>query len=413
MVITNIRGIRTAAEIADELGETFPDGAEIWRVTTTTPETIELMRNWYNWAPCGALIIIDEIQKVFNKSKGKKGDSVLTSFNPADYNHRPVSDFAEILPPHYIERFHSAYADVNRSARDLAVYDDLGNGPFDSDGNLRYPATFADAFMEHRHYNWDVVCCTPQITRVHDDMRDVCEVAFSHVSKEVVAKLIPYFDHRPRVLQHKPQTNGVTPAKGEIISFPKIPVRVHDFYQSTITGKHSRGAKQGSPFRNPKFIFGMVFIVFAVVFQIWFWFFSDGQEAIDEASTSISPSVNVVTQAPSVSVTHEVQQVNFGGIADLKLPWSISGITYTGYVQRCDQHCRYTYFFELSQGPITYSIDSDTLRSVGVESVFKTDCMVELRRDGVRVPIACGLNPSLPEVEKKEVQTISVSSPLT
>ncbi|WP_206603559.1 zonular occludens toxin domain-containing protein, partial [Aeromonas salmonicida] len=44
--------------------------------------------------------------------------------------------------------------------------DDTGRVVFDERGQIMYPTSPKESFMRHRHYNWDVVFATPDITSI-------------------------------------------------------------------------------------------------------------------------------------------------------------------------------------------------------------------------------------------------------
>ncbi|MFU4985178.1 zonular occludens toxin domain-containing protein, partial [Pseudomonas aeruginosa] len=116
------------------------------------------------WAPRGAFLIFDETQLLFPKSWREKD----------------------------LERF------------------DYPGGPEAAHAADR-PMGWLDAWTRHRHFNWDIVLTTPNISYIRDDIRMTCEMAYKHSNLAVIG--IP---GRYKEAQHDAQLNR-PPADGTII----------------------------------------------------------------------------------------------------------------------------------------------------------------------------------------------------
>lgn len=204
-IVTNIRGFDSVEKVEDALGETLPDGAEILNVDTEGREAKEYMARWFHWAPLGAMVIIDEAQAIY---PAKRKD-----FRPENLDYPGGPDQAK------------------------------------ADGR---PADVFEAFDMHRHYNWDVFLCTPNIGKVHADIRQAAQVAFRHYS---MGELLPWKKGRWREVEHDPENSGK--AKSHAYGVPKEykadPV-VFKTYQSTKTGKYQSNQGPQSVFKDKRVV---------------------------------------------------------------------------------------------------------------------------------------------------------------
>jgi len=139
-VVTNVRGVT-----ADRINEAFPsletpyeDGVNLIYLDTRTSAVRAKLANWFHWVPLGAFMIFDEAQSIFPK-RWKEADIKKLDYPPRD---------------------------------GLSSYDTAAQ-----DGR---PATWEDAWDMHRHYNWDIMLTTPDITKIRTDIREAGEGAYKH-----------------------------------------------------------------------------------------------------------------------------------------------------------------------------------------------------------------------------------------
>ncbi|ATD10250.1 zonular occludens toxin domain-containing protein [Pseudoalteromonas piscicida] len=214
LVVTNIEGIKPIEDIEQELNETFPETAKLWRMSSQSDTGHKLWRNWYHWVPCGALIIMDEVQDIYLTE--------TTQFKPESCDYQPVQNYQEVLPEDWYQ-YHldtlETYKPADLTSGDV---DDLGIEIFNEHGHIIYPKTLKEAYMRHRKYNWDIICCTPDITSVHKYIRNVSQYAYAHKYFDGLAK-IPYFYRRPRIHEHNPKLDGKTPNKADPKNGAKSP----------------------------------------------------------------------------------------------------------------------------------------------------------------------------------------------
>ncbi|WP_052380156.1 MULTISPECIES: zonular occludens toxin family protein [unclassified Pseudoalteromonas] len=272
LVVTNLQGIKTIEEISRELNIVFPKTTRLVRISSNNDLGRELIRNFYHWLPIGAFIFIDEIQDIYPNDK---------TFKATDYDYKEEGYFDDKLPPEVVSLYHQEQRVIKSNVNVDDYTDDLGLSLFDDRDYIKYPPTLREAFMRHRHFNWDVVLATPDIKEVAGFIRSVTEVAYAHSSKDAVP--IPYFKRRPRVLEHLPSSNGVTVKKGDITSFRKIPLDVFKIYKSTATGQSTKSGAGNSPITGT-LLLGAAFFIALVVFIIYVVFFRES--SISSSSTS-------------------------------------------------------------------------------------------------------------------------------
>lgn len=204
-IVTNIRGFDNIEKVEDALGEPLPDEAEILNVNTEGREEKAYMARWFHWAPSGAMVIIDEAQAIY---PAKRKD-----FKPENL--------------------------------------DYPGGPDQAKQDER-PADMFEAYDMHRHYNWDVFLCTPNISKVHMDIRQAAQVAFRHYS---MGELLPWKKGKWREVEHDPENNGK--AKSHAYGVPKeykSDSTIFQTYQSTKTGEHQSNQGPQSVFKDKRVV---------------------------------------------------------------------------------------------------------------------------------------------------------------
>lgn len=187
-VVTNIRGLDSIERVEEAFGVTCGPESRIINLETETRDALEYAARWFHWAPIGALIVLDEAQAVYPAAR---------------------RDFK-------IE--HLDYP----GGKEAAQRDNR-------------PADVLLAFDMHRHYNWDLFLCTPNIGKIHKEIRQSAQQAFRHWQ---MGHLVPWKKNSWRELEHDPENSGK--AASHSIGVPKeykVDLRVFQCYQSTKTGK--------------------------------------------------------------------------------------------------------------------------------------------------------------------------------
>lgn len=187
-VVTNIRGLDSIDRVEEAFGVTCGPESRIINLETETRDALEYAARWFHWAPIGALIVLDEAQAVYPSSR---------------------RDFK-------IE--HLDYPGGKEAAQ-----------------NDNRPADVLLAFDMHRHYNWDLFLCTPNIAKIHKEIRQSTQQAFRHWQ---MGHIVPWKKNKWRELEHDPENSGKSASHS--IGVPKeykVDLRVFQCYQSTKTGK--------------------------------------------------------------------------------------------------------------------------------------------------------------------------------
>ncbi|MGE4307159.1 MAG: zonular occludens toxin domain-containing protein [Novosphingobium sp.] len=213
VIITNIRGF--TLERAYQVFPDLPDSTDIVNLSLESLEDLEKMRSWFMWVPKGAFIIFDETQLVFPKS-----------WRESD-----------------LKRF------------------DFPGGPEAAHAADR-PMGWLDAWTRHRHFGWDIVLTTPNVSYIRDDIRMTCEMAYKHSNLAVIG--IP---GRYKEAQHDAQLNR-PPAEGTVIEYKRIRKQTFALYQSTATGTHQDTKAGKSLFRSPKLVFLLVLLASLIGFVV-------------------------------------------------------------------------------------------------------------------------------------------------
>ncbi|MBD9499171.1 hypothetical protein IB256_00150 [Pseudomonas sp. PDM17] len=211
VIITNVRGF--TLERAYEVFPDLPNTAEIINLDLESLADLDSMRSWFQWAPRGAFLIFDETQLLFPKSWREKD----------------------------LEKF------------------DYPGGP-EAAHEADRPMGWLDAWTRHRHFNWDIVLTTPNISYIRDDIRMTSEMAYKHSNLAVIG--IP---GRYKEAQHDAQLNR-PPADGTIVEYKRIKKQTFALYQSTATGKTQDTKAGKSLLRSPKLVFLLALLACTIGF---------------------------------------------------------------------------------------------------------------------------------------------------
>ncbi|MFT0212898.1 zonular occludens toxin domain-containing protein [Pseudomonas sp. F1_0610] len=234
VIVTNIRGF--TLDRCYTVFPDLPDTAEIINLDLEDLEDLEKMRTWMHWVPQGAFIIFDETQLLFPKSWREK---------------------------------------------DLEQFEFKGGPEAAKEANR--PFNWLDAWTRHRHFGWDIVLTTPNISYIRDDIRMTCEMAYRHSNLAVIG-----IKGRYKESQHDAQLNR-PPADGTIIEYKKIKQETFKLYQSTATGQVRDTFAGKSLLRSPK----LLLLLLVLAYLIYSFFTSEGGSLLSSESAPSSPSVEV------------------------------------------------------------------------------------------------------------------------
>ncbi|MDK1285958.1 zonular occludens toxin domain-containing protein [Pseudoalteromonas umbrosa] len=370
LVVTNVEGILPLDEIERELDEEFPATAQLWRLSSQNEVGQMLWRNWYHWMPCGALILMDEVQDIY--------PTETTQFKPESCNYKHVSEYREIINANWY-RYHmdtlDSYIPEDSSPGDV---DDLGNDLFNEHGHIIYPRTLKEAYMRHRKYNWDIVCCTPDITSVHKYIRNVCQFAYAHKYFDGL-QAIPYYNRRPRVHEHNPKLDGKVPKKDESKRWIKVPIEVHRLYKSTAT-KSVTAARGKNLLFSPEFFFPFVTFFGCIAYFIYYFASSESVEEVSQSAEVHSEAAQTHTTNTHSYDDRSNSRTNPDFIGPITLPYGASDAFVTGSVEVVDNRSvTYDVALELKTPDFgDVSLTAFDLKMMGFKVKYYSPCKVRI-----------------------------------
>ncbi|MEH6628284.1 MAG: zonular occludens toxin domain-containing protein [Motiliproteus sp.] len=233
-VVTNIRGLDSLEQIEEAMDCKLPEEAQLIHVDETEKGFIA-MRSFHHWVPIGALIAMDETQKIYSKKR-----------------HRDLKQFDLKL---------TDAAGELRSEEDIKANCPLWDGEFER------PDSAETAIDMHRHYNWDIYCTTPNISKVHPEIREAFEVAYRH---RALGALLPWWKNKWKEFTHDPEFSGkqLSHYMGSAKTY-KADLRIFKCYKSTKTGKALGTAEVRPIYRDGKLQFFGLAIICALSFFVY------------------------------------------------------------------------------------------------------------------------------------------------
>lgn len=405
LVVTNIEGILTKESIEIALNETFPESADIWRLSSQTERGLHLWRRWFWWMPVNAFIIIDEVQDVF------PDDAKV--FKPEELDSQGIDSLKEHLPEKYYTHFKKEIANYTPPT-DEGSTDDTGETILDENGHIIYPKKMREANMRQRKYNWDLIYCTPAIEEVHKLIRRVTEFAYFYKYNKSF-EFIPYFYRKPRIHEHSPKNNGTPKKKDDPTVWRRVPVEVHKCYKSTSTGQITKRGGLNA-FKDPTLIFAIAMLLLCVCYATWWGFIKEDSKPFSQAAANghqenrqvSSQTTNEVNSLPNS--VNPVQGSNEIRIS-LELPFDATKIYLTGYqdvVLNKDKKYK-QYFFVMTAGDDKISINNHDLYYFGYEVAFINECMVKLKKDEQFKIVTCQPKKIEEPVKETEQPLLSAS----
>lgn len=338
VLVTNVRGLVDAQKIIEVVGG--DPAFKIIHVDTTGAEGLEKMRRWFHWAPRGAMLVVDEAQRVWPKSWRD-------------------SDLAKLDYPGGVEQA-------------------------ELDGR---PANHWDAFDMHRHYNWDLVLTTPKITKIRAEIREAAEGAFKHLNRKLLG-----FGRSYNEAFHLAEDNGTSRADLISIRKRKIQKWVFDLYESTTTGE-VRDTQAGNSFwRDPRVLaLGTVVLVAAgVVLSQGVHPILGGSRPVHEGgqgsvgdAAGTAPADTAATGlrplpvAPATGAQDRAladRALAPGGVAEPLAGWRVVSVGQLGV--------RGEDIFEVSKGEQLVTLSASQLERLGYTIQQQTDCFYLLTWSG-------------------------------
>lgn len=227
-VVTNIRGFNSIEKIEQLYKKNVPESAQLISIPFNTAG-YEKMATFFHWAPSGALILFDEIQRVY--------PTRLRSFKDFDCD-----------PPR-----ETGFKDENT-------------------GEPEVIQTVEEAFDCHRHMNWDIYMSTTNIEKVHKEIRQVAEFGYRQKGIKTVSKIMSLLFGDFKRVKHNAENKGNTDSGALSSTFHRIDKRAFKCYQSTATGVAMETHTKNSIFSQPKLLLFGAIGAFAIVylFNVYF-----------------------------------------------------------------------------------------------------------------------------------------------
>lgn len=310
VVVTNIRGLTSLDRILDQFPEyEFPETAGLVHVSSENAKGRAIMAGWFHWVPMGALILMDEGQRIYPDRRDFKLESLDKHVSPENY---VISDIHVLVEDEY-------------------------TGETEQIGR---PEDVFTAFDMQRHFQWDIFISTTHINKIQKPIKQASQTAYLH--KSLSGKLPFLFKDTWYEFQHDPETTGklLSHRIGKTRKY-KADTRIYQCYRSTATGEHTESKADQSVLGDSGVRFKLFVMLLAIGTSIYFLFhFSAAHEAIavpvaasDQKSPALQPQDNKtdsasVTKHDSVHVPNQqtdmvTRHVGKGNVESVR--WRIVG----------------------------------------------------------------------------------------
>jgi len=351
VVVTNIRGFNDIDRIRTAYNCDIPDSASIMYLEPDT-EGFQLMARFFHWAPAGALIAMDEGQRVY--------PTRLKSF------------------------------DMHDQPDNIVISDSSGQQLVNAETGLPIcrPATVEIAFDQHRHYNWDIYISTPNIAKIHGEIRKVVEWAYRHRNN---SGLLPWYKNTWTEFRHDSEQSGksISHYSGAPKRYKADP-RAFGCYQSTATGTAKNTTENISIFRDPKLRFVAVVFVLAISFVIYNLSAAAGRFSSNSVPDSVTvdpvvaPTNTQVSRQGSDVRTRDDRdkfslQTRLARSTDLASLFTDNPVYYTGNVDSSD------YLFEVHTDKGVHHFRTSDLIHLGFQVRRAQGSFVHLDWQGIAI----------------------------
>lgn len=354
-IMTNIRGLDNRDQVVKVLearfgargfgpwktkGRKVPDD---WKLIYRQSEDSQGIREWqlfFHDLPRGALIIIDEAQRIYRKE--------LTAKNLAEFDYPGGPDQASL--------------------------DDV-------------PSDVRTAFEMHRHWNLDFVLTCQNLSQLHDLIKNTAEMAHHHQN---LASVMTFMKGHYVVRSHPADT--YLAEKNIILQRNRVIQKwVFDLYKSTATGVVSDTNTGTSLWRNPAIAIPVAGIVLCFVYLFFFAKIPfigkdskvDNQAGVSSGTVDSKVAVSndsVASHAGTGKSPNAVPvHASFHKASDLSNELFLAG--FLGGKAH----------FEVVTADETNGVlhSQDTLEKIGYKVEIIDKCLVKLTLDGVNEYVRC------------------------
>lgn len=217
-VITNIRGFNSLEAVEKAYKKPLPENAKLISVPFTRDGFRE-MGKFFHWAEKGALILMDEGQRIYP-----------TRLRSLDY------------------------FDCN-PAREAGFIDE-------QTGKVEDISTVEEAFDCHRHMGWDIYISTTNIAKIHKEIRQVAEFGYRQKDLTGVSPVLAFILGDIKRVKHNAENSGTADSGALESTTHRINKKVFAVYQSTAIGKAKGTLAKTTVFAQPKLLFLAAIVLF-------------------------------------------------------------------------------------------------------------------------------------------------------
>ncbi len=334
-VVSNIRGFNDLKKIEEVYGKKLPESAELISIPFTR-DGFRKMGSFFHWAPTGALILMDEGQRVYpTRLKG------LTY-----YDCKPSRK--------------TGFVD-----KSTGVEEDI--------------ETVEEAFDCHRHMNWDIYISTPNIEKVHKEIRQVAEFGYRQKDLASVSKILAFLLGDFKRVKHNAENKGIGASQAISSSNHRINKRVFKCYQSTATGVAKGTHTKTSLLGQPKLLLVLMCVGYALYnfgsTYLTYGSFFPGNKTVRNVNVQSSSSGAIVSSdvQPNKKVVEgtlfkapDVLSANVAnGNINQKLSLSILNQIYS-YSGTVTENGHVVHWVEIKNDETVTTLNSDDLKAIGV-----------------------------------------------
>ncbi|MBF0146708.1 MAG: hypothetical protein HQL84_11985 [Magnetococcales bacterium] len=354
-VMTNIRGLDDRARVVSVLEKRFeakgfgPWRTQVkkvpdhWQLIYRQSEDSNGIKEWQTFfhdLPRGALIIIDEAQRIYRKE--------LTA--------KQLSEF------------------------------DYPGGP-DRASEADVPADVRTAFEMHRHWNLDFVLTCQNLSQLHELIKNTSEMAHSHQN---LASVLPFMKGHYVVRTHPADT--YLAEKNIVLQRNRVIQKwIFDLYKSTATGIVSDTNTGTSLWRNPAIAIPVVGLVLCV---IYFLFFAKIPFLGKDHTAGVKDTDKAPGNSGSVPVSKDRNAVDKGNVQNTDGPGVGLSFFETGHVKNkiflvglIGGKARFE--VETDDEMVGLVYDQDVIERIGYKVEIFTNCLAKLTKGGVDEYVRC------------------------
>ncbi len=362
-IVTNVRGLDDEKHIRKVLNLPDDNTFSLCYLDTEGSEAsinADKIAKFFHWMPYGTFFLCDEAPKFFPKA--------WTRFD--------LKKLEFVEPDGTVGRI----------------------GCRDAEGNER-PHNLVSAFQQHRHYGWDIVMTSTNITNFRHDIRANAEGAFKHRNMALIG-----FKGRYNEAFHSAESAG---RQSDFLSVQtkKIPKITWDLYKSTATGTFTDTIAGKSIFKDPKImLLGGIF-----VFLIFFLSTRSLPAALGgKKADVVAPATNIASPTSLGVVASAVTPVKTGAVAFVNVPPVVSsssglnlsssftsGASLKGYnlkiVGQFGRVGSLKYLIQASNDKMSFNFYSSDLPSFGFKFSVSNKCLIYAVSldNSLTLPITC------------------------